>query len=168
MNAFYSLQKPSEQILRDLIYFTNGFKLPKEAVFSQPAVRNQPPDEVDGSDTFVVASIPVSGWNRNTGDKTLYYRRLDLGQVQALPGAQIVVNAFPFAIYDILDQINAALGLQLSQNDVLNTTYQDTSAPVVLTAAPQSLVWKNSLVLPVSAPLPSAVTVPDLVGFSVH
>jgi hypothetical protein len=158
--------KPSEQLVRDAVYNTNGFRLPREAVFGLPAVWQAPPDDISGRDTTVVVSMPTTSCSRDTGARQLLYQRLDLSQLQPVAGAQIVVKAVPFTLYSLLDQINTYYGVKLDQTDVIDQTFNTVTGPFNLAAQPTSLAWKNQVALPVVFDLPDLVTHPDLSGFT--
>jgi len=158
----YSLNKPSEEIVRELIYFTNGVRFGKEDVsFGAPKV---------------VEMVPYDGVLRNTqlsvfgnkqygysNERVIYYGRLSLASLVAKSANPIIIRRMPCYTYDILDQINFHYGVQLSEEDVQNVYYASVAGPFPLIAKPDSLVWINRIDLAVQFPSLN-IQQPDLNG----
>lgn len=82
-------------------------------------------------------------------EQNVYYTRLDLQVLTRLPAGEIqpvTLTELPFMIHDILDDINAALGLNLLPSEVLNEehTAVQTHYPLRI-KADSSLAWVPSM-----------------------
>lgn len=163
-------QKPpitSEQYVRDLVYFTNGFQLPREAVFGNPTHYEPHQGDPNQSDTSVVVSMPEGRCGGDTGQKTLYYKRLFLDQLVALNPAPIVMPPVAFLISALLPQINAIYGVNLDVTDIVDGQVQPGVGSVVIQANPNSLAWQSSLTVQVKYDFFSLIKVYDMLGFDV-
>lgn len=85
------------------------------------------------------------GW----ANVTATYTRLDLGVLGELPAEMlrpVVVPRFPIYTHDMLDRINAALGLNLTAEEVSNdrlSSYQE-RVPLRIKDETSSLAWLQS------------------------
>lgn len=158
---YFNFNKPAEQILRDLIFATNGFLVPAEGVlFGTPvAVTPLLGDRQQRNTTITIEMDASMPWQNLTGLQTLMYKRPSLADfvpVQS-PVMPIVIASYPVTIWELLPQINAYYGLQLTEADVLNTEYDAPVYPIVMYAAPGSVAFTGSVVLNVQgviAPVP--------------
>jgi hypothetical protein len=147
MPTFFNYNKPAVDILRDLIYATNGFMLPATGVlYGTPLVVTPLVADPYQRDTVIEVSmdpsVPYQPW---TGHRTVLYKRLSLANMVLPMGVTpIQVAALPTTTYAMLAVINAYFGLQLSEADVQNTTYTEANA-FLLSAAPGSLAFEGSL-----------------------
>lgn len=150
--TFFNYNKPSQQILSDLIFATNGFRLPATGVtYGTPVAVPGPAGFYSYLNTGIEVSIPYAPGVQNYGKQTFFYSRLNLGNAAPVTGATpIVVASYPTDTYTLLPQINAYYGLQLGQDDVLNTVYADNTVDFLITAAPGSLVWTPATALDVT------------------
>jgi hypothetical protein len=142
--------KKPQDIIRDLIYASNGFMLPATGVlYGVPTSTTPLVADAYQRDTFVQLSIDPNAYPRRyRGSRTFLYKRIDLGTLNALTSASptILVTSLPTDSYTLLSQINACYGLQLSQADVQNITYGSVVG-AVLAAEPTSLAFQGNLAL---------------------
>lgn len=95
-----------------------------------------------GNTAVVLKPIETDKY-RNT---TITYDRLPLSVLSDLPSGEITpvqVSALPFSIHDILTDINSALGLDLSTEEVEDKIYTEKQDTYVLSVK-QSLAWLDS------------------------
>lgn len=74
-----------------------------------------------------VTITPVSG-AKYKGPKDLHYRRLELSVLDNLPPgsvAKVEIPSLPFSIHGILNEINIALGLNLTVDEVHDATFDE-------------------------------------------
>lgn len=99
----------------------------------------------DGRNTRVTVT-PAAQSNYLTPED-VYYWRLSLTVLDELPPGhvrKVVVPGFPFSTHSILDQINDALGLDLSPEEVANYTYESEQALYRLDIMSNvSLAWNS-------------------------
>jgi len=155
----------SEQYIRDLVYFTNGFHLPKDAVFGTPTHYTPLPGDSNQSDTQVVVSMLQGRCSGDTGQKTLFYRRLFLSQLNPVNSAAIVLPPQDFSLSQILPQINATYGINLDITDIVDRQCTPQDASFVLQANPNSLAWQDQVTLPIEFDL-SQLQATVLPGFT--
>ena len=139
----YDFNRPETETLCDLIYVSNKYKLPPSmVVFGTPQALDQRPDIEDDPNSYISAKIQQKFDYRMVPKVTGFlYHRIPLAALRVVDGTTIVPPAIPFKTYDILDQINRQLGVQLSQNDLENTEYTTMDADFVITAKPTSRIW---------------------------
>jgi hypothetical protein len=150
--TFFNYDKPSQEILSDLIFATNGFRLPATGVtYGTPVAIAGTAGIYSYINTGIKVSIPYAPGVPNYGEQTLFYSRLNLGNATPVTNpTPIVVASYPTDTYTLLPQINAYYGLQLGQSDVLNTSYANAAADFLVTAAAGSLVWTPATALDVT------------------
>jgi hypothetical protein len=150
--TFFNYDKPSQEILSDLIFATNGFRLPSTGVtYGAPVAIPGTAGLYSYVNSAITVSIPYAPGVQNYGEQTFFYSRLNLGNAAAVTNpTPIVVASYPTDTYTLLPQINAYYGLQLGESDVLNTTYANAAADFLVTAAPGSLVWTPATALDVT------------------
>lgn len=163
--------RPSEEIALDLIWIHNQYRVPKEKIkFFVPMELDQRPEITDDPNTFVPVAIDDQFDDRFSGDgeNGFMYRRLPLEMGITPNGPQIHPPQFPFRTYEVLDQINQQLNLQLTEQDVLDIEYTEGMDKYELFVNPHSLVWVGSTIIDVgeAGPGESLVTVTDLSGFN--
>lgn len=81
-------------------------------------------------------------------DEWIYYRRLPLTALDRLPEGMVKpvpISSLPFSIHQLLPQINAALGLDLVQEEVEDATFfaPQSDYPLRIVDA-NSVAWYNS------------------------
>lgn len=164
----YPNQKPpitSEQYVRDLVYFTNGFHLPRDAVFANPTHYEPHQGDPNQSDTSVVVSMPQGRCGGDTGQKTLYYKRLFLSQLTQLTPGAIILPLASFSFSSILPQINALYGINLDVTDIIDRECSPGDDTFLLRANPNSLAWQTDIYLPIKFDVFALITVTNLFGF---
>lgn len=138
--------KSPEQIIVDLINYDNDTNLlPHLLTFSKPLPRT------GSSNTHLIATaIPSAHY---TGSVTLDYNRINFADV---PGARSINISIGTAtqISDLIPQINRKYRLNLTPEDYINfqlprfnSDDDEESQPFSLVAAPDSLIFINSVVL---------------------
>jgi hypothetical protein len=142
--------KKSQDIIRDLIYASNGFMLPATGVlFGNPTSTTPLVADAYQRDTFVRLSMDPNVFPRRyRGSRTFLYKRIDLSTLKASASTPtpIQVISLPTDTYTLLNQINAYYGLQLAQADVQNITYGSVNG-AVLAADVTSLAFQGYLTL---------------------
>lgn len=163
-NLNQSPPSASEQFLRDLVFDVNGFHLPKDAVFGTPTHYTPLPADPNQSDTQVVVSMQQSRCSGDTGQRTLFYRRLFLSQLTPVSSAAIVLPPQNFSLSQILPQINATYGISLDITDIVDRQCTPQDGSFVLQANPNSLAWQDQIALPIEFDL-SQLQATSLAGF---
>lgn len=157
--TFFNYDKPSQEIIRDLIFYVNGFMLPETGVtYGAPAAFAGPDTGYFSYlNTSVEVSIAYQPYVPNYGKRTFFYSRLNLGNAYPVTNpTPIVVASYPTDTYTLLPQINAYYGLQLGESDVLNTPYANAATDFLVTAAVTSLVWTPASALDVTTSVAGA------------
>lgn len=170
MSGYFNYNKPAVQILRDLIYATNGFMLPATGVLYDAPIPITPlvADRYQRDTVIKVQMDPTIPYQPWYGHCTFLYSRVQLGEFVPVqnPVVPIVIPAYPFSIWDILPLINAYYGLQLTTADVLDTTYTVAAYPITVYADPSSPTFSGSMILNVQgvvappAPTPAPAPTP--------
>lgn len=156
--------RPSEAIALDLIYVANGFKFPlAQAKFGIPRMLDQRPDILTDENTFVPADVAAEVDDRFPGETGFLYTRLDLSVLPDAAGVELTPVQYPFRVSEVLFQINAAWGTQLTERDILDELIVSPVLEWTIKAAPTSLVWLGERVFSIgnalSYPLGSRITV---------
>jgi hypothetical protein len=139
----YDFDRPETEVLCDLVYVTNKYKLPPPmVVFGTPQVLDQRPDIEDDPNTYIPAKVNSKFDHRLVPRETGFlYHRIPLAALRVVDNSVITPPAVPFKTYDILDQINRQLGVQLTENDLVNTEYTTLDDDFIITALPTSKIW---------------------------
>lgn len=146
INADFRYKKPSEEIIRDLIWFSNGFRVPNDVVtFGNPVSFTPYPGDSIRRDTRVTLTGKITNTRYFQGSTTVFYRRLTFQELTVLDNKPIVVTNFPFTTWQILDQLNERYGIMLEKSDVFNIVYETMEGPFKVVARPESLVWQGEL-----------------------
>lgn len=134
--------------------------------------RPQPFSDFQGRNTKV-ALAPLKGKPPFTDPEFLHYTRLALTHLDNLPAGwvqPVAVPSVPFKLRDILANINYALGLNLSADEIVDTTYDAVLAKYRLPIDEGvSLAWIDSdfsfdAIIGGEIPLASIVTIQMLSG----
>lgn len=160
------LNKTSTEIMQDVIFQSVGIDLRNQYFeFETPRALSVVRDW--GPNTVVkMLADPVQD-DQIEGAVEILYRRLNLNELPRFSDAPLSQSTFPFTTLDLLPQINALFKTQMTLADIVSTTYNDLNEPIVLTAAPGSLIYCGSVTLPVENPsAPFLVLNPDLDGFT--
>lgn len=143
----------SSKILLDLINNDNSTSLAQSAItFGAPTVVAE--DNASGLITEIVATAASgSGY---FGSQTFTYNRVDLG-FMLVNEPDLLIETEVTSVYDLLPALNAAFGIQLSTDDIVDAvipaTEPDVNTPVTITAKATSLVWAKSVTINVTKPL---------------
>jgi hypothetical protein len=131
LTALINKDNPASQV-QENVDFTYG--LPREYT------------DARGRNTAVTLT-PVAGTHYASAED-IHYIRLPISVLGLLPDGfvkQVVIDSFPFSIHGSLDAINAALGLDLTPDEVEDTTYSEEQETYVLhTLGATSLAWTDS------------------------
>lgn len=134
--------KPSEVLALELIYAANRYKPPVGKIkLGLPSALDQRPDIASDENTYVPASIDNVYDGRFSPQSGFRYQRLSLGVLKAINDVRITPPFYPFKTHDVLDQINAQLSVQFSEQDIVNDLYSGDNVAFKITAHPHSLVW---------------------------
>lgn len=159
-------ERPSEVILRDLIYVYNGVRLPEfHTKFGEPRPVDQRPEIKVDENTFIPIAVDEEIDARFDDIAGLMYRRTPINEVADDILILIDVSGFPFTLYEVLDQINVRLRLQLTEADVYDQTITSAEEPIRLKLKPGSQVFiGDSPILRTFVRVP-LLNVLDLSGF---
>jgi hypothetical protein len=155
----YDYNKSSQDIIRDLIYSSNGFMLPATGVlYGIPSAITPLVADRYQRDTLIQLSMDPSIPSKLfRGSRSFLYKRIDLAQlipVAATP-VPIQVASFPTDTYTLLAQINAYYGLKLSYADVQNITYTSIVG-AIMAATLGSLAFEGNCTLNLQLAAPPA------------
>jgi hypothetical protein len=154
MLGFFNYNKPAVDILRDLIYASNGFMLPATGVLYGTPIAVTPlvADRYQRDSIVKVTMDPALPYQPWKGHRTFLYKRLNLGDVMpvAASSTPLSIASYPTNTYTLLALINEYYNMKLTQADVLNTTYTSIAGPFLITAAPGSLAFESSSSLSVT------------------
>lgn len=134
--------RPSEDILRDLIFIYNDIRLPKfHTTFGLPRALDQRPEIGLDENTFIPIDVESQIDSRFDDVAGMMYRRTPIHEIADETLILVEVSGFPFQLYDVLDQINARLELQLTEADVYDQTIEEATDQIRLKMKPESQVW---------------------------
>lgn len=138
-----NFDRPEEEIVIDLVYRSNKYRLEAPIVeFGAVKVLDQRPEIEDDPNSYISAAVDRNfDYRLVPGETGFMYTRIPLAAIPGMEDVIIQPLAIPFKTYDILDQINAQLGLQLTEDDLENTEYLTMDDDFTITAKPQSKVW---------------------------
>jgi hypothetical protein len=148
LNALINYDQPSQGIVTSLVFELYGVTIPANALWSTPLAYPPILEDTYQRDTAVSLTMPV-GSVGITGDVTIRYSRISLASLSEGNSYPLTMEEMPFTTEDLLPQINYTYGLDLTMDDVLNTTYTNPHGPFPLIAAPGSYAWKGVLDLDV-------------------
>lgn len=142
----YNFNRPEKEILCDLIYISNQYKLtPSVVEFGEVMELDQRPDIEDDPNSYIEAEVnPSFDFRMKPGETGFLYHRLPLSGLRTVEDTVIIPPALPFTTYDILDQINRQLGIELTEDDLVDVQYTSLDGDFVITAKPGSKVWIGS------------------------
>lgn len=117
---------------------------------------------VYGVDITFSAPLAIANEGRNTKvdvvplknlgkykSASVYYTRLPISVIQSLPEGftqPVQIYSLPFSVHEILPRINAALGLDLTFEEVEDTVYESQEDSYALTIKEGCLAWLPSSV----------------------
>lgn len=135
--------RPEIEITCDLVYFVNNYRIPpSKVVFGDPSKLDPRPDIEDDINTYIPAVVDPKFDERLKADETGFmYTRIPLGGLVMVQNTPITPPALPFKTSDILSQINAQLGTQLTMNDLEEIEYTTLDDNFALIAKPTSKNW---------------------------
>lgn len=132
--------RPVKQVLLDLIYRTNKYRVDEEDFeYGRAREVDQHPDIQSDENAFVPAKILNNVDERFRGKNGFLYRRTPLNEV--LENKVVDDLVFPFNVYDILNKINQQHGLNLTKDDVYNDRFTTMQTHFELRAKAHSTLW---------------------------
>lgn len=113
----------SPQRLTDLINSDNGssLQLGVDFTFGPPSEYS---DKMGRNSKVTMIPVPGSKWTRN---EVIHYTRMALTVLNDLPDGwvkAVEIPSVPFTLSGMLDAINEALGLNLTVDEIVDTTYE--------------------------------------------
>lgn len=138
------LNRPTIELALDLIYAATELEFPVDKIILGVPLAVQLRPTNDEPDTYVtikrVAGVFDDRYDTPAGDGVLY-NRIPLSLITPISGVTLTEPAGNFTIHQILDRLNAKLGVQFTKDDLENDAYPSTVTSVTLRASPTSLVW---------------------------
>lgn len=171
----HDIGKSREELLMDLIYETNGQRIPLDKIkFGKPYKVDQRPDLDNDANTFIPVEIDPAYDDRfGNGTGGIMYRRHDLGLYTKNADLTVVIPLFlPFTVHDILDQINALLPYPIDPLEIINYEYktiEQAEFGVTMQARKEAYIWFHGVHFKVDTsyltqkPL---INNPTLIGFT--
>lgn len=145
MNVNQNFDRPTAEILMDLIYQFNKYRVPLEHIaFGLPSPLDIYPGIENDENTFVPVTVNESYDDRFDGSNGFMYRRISLTELTEDMSVTFDLPEFPFRMSTILPQLNQKFHAQLTVgdiDDVLVTGMRD----LVLRANQYSLVWIDAV-----------------------
>ena len=144
--SIVDLSKNSKQIALDSIYDIIKYHIPDHEVkFGIPRVLDLDRENDLDENTFIPAKVSDQfDYRFNNGKSGFLYRRIRLSELEN-KNITIRPPEYPFRVTDLLDQINAAAGTQLTTDDLVGEVIQTEITNLTLKAHPHSIAWIGSL-----------------------
>lgn len=161
-----SVYQKSKDDLLDLFKIKVGVAFSESYLaFSEPKVNDNP---AKTENTQIRISL-TSDHPTHTGSEVFYYNRLDLARLASYPApAYPPTVGLGVSVYTILTDIKNAMGLDFTQDDLVETFTVGTviDSTVLLKAKPTSLGWIGEFTLPLGQkPLLSSSFVKDYIDW---
>lgn len=158
-----NFKRPAVDILCDLVYYSNGYRIPPPRVkFGTPMELDPRPDIEDDINSYIPAVVDPNFDARLDPNETGFlYTRIPLGAIPMAENTVITPPALPFKTSDILAQINLQLSTQLTMDDLEEDEYTSTDVSVVLRAKATSQVWAGKRFLLVQGIRDNTVLFPN-------
>lgn len=146
MNKILDLSKPDKEVLIDKFNAISGMKIPYEFVEieSITALAN-PTGKEDTKVTFVPTAIAIF-----LNKFSLTYKRMDLSDIFSKPYINVPSDGYTL-LYELLDNINATVGINLKASDVHPATVDETNPlykTVFIKTKDTSPLYKGEFTLP--------------------
>lgn len=132
----------SEVRLVDLINEANGTELKLTDDFTFGAISDY--TDAQGRNTKIVLKANAS---TSFADDVVFYNRLPITVLTNLPDIDeriVRIESLPTSVHELLDDINETLGLDLTTDEVLNTTITEKESTYPLTIVDGSVAWLPS------------------------
>lgn len=132
-------QGSSEQRLVDLINSDNNTNLVLGVDYTFGEL-SEYSDAAGRNTQIVLLPLPPSGHKK---EQTVFYRRLPIDVLADLPSEMVeaVPVNIPFTIHEVLPEINNKLGLALTEEEVVDATYDTGHARYPLVISAGSKAW---------------------------
>lgn len=139
----------AEYSVEDVTFGEPTLYAPGVIDLTQPTSRN----------TVVGLTVEVAGEDAEADPieitYNMHYNRLSIAHLLERSEGEIELTGDETSVYDILDQINARIGVELSEDDIEETLIEEDEGvySVVLRAADASLGYFGEIVLALTAPV---------------
>lgn len=167
----HDLGKTTIQLLTDLIYESEGFRIPEQKInYGKPQALDVRPDILTDANTFVPVRVQDDYDDRYPIGSGLMYRRRELGDHFPDIMYHVYTTTASFRLYELLDQLNLQISYPLTSADVLDQALNLANSEVItLRANPDSYIWINNATIRVTVHTEARLdllTVTDLTGFN--
>ena len=140
------LGKPREQVLMDLIYESNGIRIPLDKIKFGSAREVDKRKDLDlDPNTYIAAKVSPNWDNRYPPNGGFMYRRRSLPDHVNGVNFKLVTPLFlPFKVSDVLDQINAIVPYEFQLPEIVNHEYKtldEARDGLVLEARADAYLW---------------------------
>lgn len=138
--------KTSDEIFRDLVYYTNGYRLPRHAavVKVEPnPFQAQDPLNRDTQADVAIPPDPCCHAPQEQSVQTVTYSRLNLSVLQPRWDRYFEAPSGASSTYDLLNQINEYFNTCFTVHDLEDVTYPAGNFALVLKAKPLSIAWQG-------------------------
>lgn len=139
--------KSREALLMDLIYESNGIRVPLDKIkFGIPREVDQRKDLDNDPNTFIPVKVNNQYDNRFAlGTSGIMYRRRSIAKhIAGIDLAVITPLFLPFKVSDLLEQINTLVPYEFQVEEIENYEYRtlaEVEAGVKLVAKKQAYLW---------------------------
>lgn len=146
MNKILDLSKPDKEVLIDKFNAISGMKIPYEFVEIESITPlANPTSKEDTKVTFVPTAIAIF-----LNKFSLTYKRMDLSDIFSKPYINVPSDGYTL-LYELLDNINATVGINLKASDVHPATVDETNPlykTVFIKTKDTSPLYKGEFTLP--------------------
>lgn len=143
--SFSNFDRPTKEILIDLIYQFNKYRVPVQHItFGLPEPLDLYPGIVTDENTFVPVTVNEIYDNRFDGRNGFLYRRISMTELVEDMSVKFDLPEFPFRMAEILPHLNLKFHTQLTVDDIENTLVES-PAQLVLAANKYSLVFVDEV-----------------------
>lgn len=146
-SSFQYRGKSSDQIFRDLIFFSVGYRLPQATVVIKVGPNPFQASDALGRDTTAEIRVPrhdpAYRYCNSIGKKTVTYSRLQLSSLKPRWDVYFTPPTQPGSTYDLLDQINTYFDTCLTMDDLEDLPYNVDRFFLILQAKATSVAWQG-------------------------
>lgn len=139
--------KSREALLMDLIYESNGYRIPLDKIkFGKPREVDQRKDLDDDPNTFIPVQVNPQYDDRFSFDSSgvMYRRRSIVKHVEGIDFFVITPLFLPFKISDLLEQINELVPYEFQKEEIIDHEYktlEEVEAGISLDAQKNAYLW---------------------------
>ena len=138
--------KTSDEIFRDLVYYTNGYRLPHHATVVKVEPNPFQTQDPLGRDTQAEVAIPADPYchaPQQMSTRTVTYSRLNLSVLQPRWDRYFEAPTTDSSTYQLLDQINQYFNTCFTVYDLEDVAYPAGNFALVLRAQAMSSAWQG-------------------------